>query len=675
MGVQLDVLGVLDVPRVLQNRWCRTLLCMSSTPEPGPGRSQVAEQAERSSELRPEQLQRILRLRSRYLASRLLAAFARDGAVLRSKTDFEQRSAKLLGGDIDGKLRFLFNLYDSDGSGALEHEELDRMLHIELAENGILIRPADSEQLLAAMLREADLDGGGSLCFGEFRSLIDVRPRLRDRLAEHGVALLRPKPRRLPAKEDGRVRGWIRQRGVLAFWVAVCVAANIALFVSAFLSYRAQGANIWVQIARGGGACLNLDGPLLLVPMLRHLWSALRRTPLGRVLPLDETIGLHRMIGEAVFVFSLVHTGAHLVNVAVVGGALTGAAYISGFALLLVLLLIWGFARDRVRASGRFELFHRVHATYWLWFVIAILHGPVFWIWLLAPGLLFVVEQLMRVRRRSDASHLLEAQVLPGGVTKLRFDRPLGFEYEAGDFIFLRVPAVAKSEWHPFTLSSAPEDPDWLTVHVRVLGNWTQALAERFAVPGSERGEMVYIDGPYGTPSAHIWGCEHAVTIAAGIGVTPFASVLQSLQNLEKRHRRHPSEAVEFRLRRLHFVWICREQVSFEWFHQLLAELELRNDGWLDIQIYFTSARADLTGGVVDLARAILRESRGVDMVTGLRANTHFGRPDLDAMLQSFKDERDIEAPEVFFCGPAGLARGVEASCRRLDLRYRYERF
>ena len=648
---------------------------MSPKPEPEPGRSQVGVRAELSSCLRPEQLQRILRLRSRYLASRLLAAFAQGGAPLRSKADFEERSARLLSGDIEGKLRFLFNLYDSDGSGVLEQEDLDRMLHIELAENGILLRPADSEQLLAAMLQEADLDRGGSLCFTEFRSLIDVRPALRERLAEQGVALLRPKPRRLKAKQDGHIRGWIRQRGVFAFWVGLFLAANLALFVAAFLNYRAQGANIWVQIARGGGACLNFDGPLLLVPMLRHLWSAIRRTPFARVLPLDETIGLHRMIGEAVFGFSLVHTVAHLVNVAIVGGSLTGTAYISGFVLVLVLILIWVFARDRVRASGRFELFHRVHASYWLWFLVALLHGPVFWIWLLAPGLLFVVEQLMRVHRRSDGSHLLEAQVLPGGVTKLRFDRPLGFKYEAGDFIFLRVPAVAKSEWHPFTLSSAPEDPDWLTVHVRVLGNWTQALAERFAVPGSERGERVYVDGPYGTPSAHIWRCEHAVTIAAGIGVTPFASVLQSLKNLEDRHRRHPSEAKEFRLRRLHFVWICREQVSFEWFHQLLAELELINDGWLDIQIYFTSARADLTGGVVDLARAILRESRGIDMVTGLRSRTHFGRPDIDAMLGKFAKEGNLAAPEVFFCGPEGLSRRVEVSCRRLDLRYRYERF
>ena len=39
----------------------------------------------------------------------------------------------------------------------------------------------------------------------------------------------------------------------------------------------------------------------------------------------------------------------------------------------------------------------------------------------------------------------------------------------------------------------------------------------------------MFIDGPYGTPSGDIFQAEHAVLIGAGIGVTPFASILQSI--------------------------------------------------------------------------------------------------------------------------------------------------
>lgn len=39
------------------------------------------------------------------------------------------------------------------------------------------------------------------------------------------------------------------------------------------------------------------------------------------------------------------------------------------------------------------------------------------------------------------------------------------------------------------------------------------------------------MDGPYGAPSSHIFQAQHAVLIATGIGVTPFASILQSIMH------------------------------------------------------------------------------------------------------------------------------------------------
>ena len=37
------------------------------------------------------------------------------------------------------------------------------------------------------------------------------------------------------------------------------------------------------------------------------------------------------------------------------------------------------------------------------------------------------------------------------------------------------------------------------------------------------------VDGPFGSPSSNIYRAEHAVLIGTGIGVTPFASILQSI--------------------------------------------------------------------------------------------------------------------------------------------------
>ncbi len=41
----------------------------------------------------------------------------------------------------------------------------------------------------------------------------------------------------------------------------------------------------------------------------------------------------------------------------------------------------------------------------------------------------------------------------------------------------------------------------------------------------------IFVDGPFGAPSSNIFRAEHAVLIGTGIGVTPFASILQSIMH------------------------------------------------------------------------------------------------------------------------------------------------
>ena len=70
-----------------------------------------------------------------------------------------------------------------------------------------------------------------------------------------------------------------------------------------------------------------------------------------------------------------------------------------------------------------------------------------------------------------------------------------------------------------------------------------------------------YLDEPYGSPS-HLFEARFAVMIA-GIGVTPFASILESISQCEPK--------TLGRLERAHFFWLNRDQYSFEWLAALLA--------------------------------------------------------------------------------------------------------
>ncbi|NXR28416.1 NOX5 oxidase, partial [Cinclus mexicanus] len=84
-------------------------------------------------------------------------------------------------------------------------------------------------------------------------------------------------------------------------------------------------------------------------------------------------------------------------------------------------------------------------------------------------------------------------------VTHLVIQRPKSFRFQPGDYIYLNIPAIAAYEWHPFSISSAPEQPDTLWLHIRARGQWTTKLYEYFQQlelhgpepnpPGKSRGE------------------------------------------------------------------------------------------------------------------------------------------------------------------------------------------
>lgn len=50
-----------------------------------------------------------------------------------------------------------------------------------------------------------------------------------------------------------------------------------------------------------------------------------------------------------------------------------------------------------------------------------------------------------------------------------------GFKMDVGQYVFLNCPEISQLEWHPFTMTSAPEE-DFFTVHIRKAGDWTETL-------------------------------------------------------------------------------------------------------------------------------------------------------------------------------------------------------
>jgi len=629
-----------------------------------------------------QDLRAALGLRSEYLARRVLAVFDKDGDGTVDKAEFLEGVRRLVFGSDRDKLLFAFRVHDHDGDGRITEQELLRMITLSLGESEVARATQPPEQLTRAVFRAADRNRDGAISFDELEAVVRKHPALLEKMTRSEAIWIAPNEDLLAwldargGKPQPRTVGQTSEYGWLpALFLALWVLANGAVFVLAMLKDVTLAPDPAAQLGRALGRCADLNGALILVPMMRRLLTRARASRLGKVIPIDDSIDFHRLVGHTLFGLSVAHAAAFVVAYATghasspVWAVVATARGGTGIALLVVFFVMWAFSLSFIRRSSRFELFYFTHLLYVAWFVLAVAHAPSFLLWAGVPLLGFGVEQVTRLLRRAPATPVIAAEDLRSGVTRLELEKPPGFDFGPGDYVFLRVPAIARHEWHPFTVSSAPER-DTLTFHVRSLGNWTAALRQ-LAARGSTANLVASVDGPYGSPSAHIFESKNAVLIGAGIGVTPFASVLESLVLRRNGESRRPSE-----LRKVHFFWLNRDQYSFEWFRDLLAELEAQDrENLLDIHLCMNGRGAGVTTLGVELAREVMHASGRSDLITGLRTHTHIGSPDWEAMLGDVARWHPNERVDVFFCGPPGLAAKLRPICARLGMTFREERF
>uniref|UniRef100_M3YLX9 NADPH oxidase 2 n=1 Tax=Mustela putorius furo TaxID=9669 RepID=M3YLX9_MUSPF len=235
-----------------------------------------------------------------------------------------------------------------------------------------------------------------------------------------------------------------------------------------------------------------------------------------------------------------------------------------------------------------------------------------------------------------------------------------GFKMEVGQYIFVKCPKVSRLEWHPFTLTSAPEE-DFFSIHIRIVGDWTEGL---FNACGCDKQEFqdawklpkIAVDGPFGTASEDVFSYEVVMLVGAGIGVTPFASILKSVWY------KYCNNATNLRLKKIYFYWLCRDTHAFEWFADLLQLLETQmqernNAGFLSYNIYLTGwdeSQAD---------HFAVHHDEEKDVITGLKQKTLYGRPNWDNEFKTIASQHPNTRIGVFLCGPEALAETLSKQC------------
>ncbi|XP_078514547.1 NADPH oxidase 4 isoform X2 [Lissotriton helveticus] len=282
-------------------------------------------------------------------------------------------------------------------------------------------------------------------------------------------------------------------------------------------------------------------------------------------------------------------------------------------------------------------------------------HFPETWLWISGPLCLYCAERLYRYIRSSKPVTITSVISHPCDVIEIQMIKE-DFRARPGQYIILHCPGVSALEQHPFTLTMCPTDNKaTFGVHLKVVGDWTERFRDLLLSHSSDAAEILpilhqrhypslYIDGPFGSPSEEVLNYEVSLCVAGGIGVTPFASLLNQLR----------SSWEQYKLRRLYFIWVCRDIESFRWFADLLCMLhdklwqENRPD-YLNIQLYLSQA---------DGMQKIIGEK-----YHALNSRLSVGRPNWKTLFQELAKCNRQKTVGVFCCGPKGISKALHRLC------------
>ncbi|HEU0256242.1 MAG TPA: FAD-dependent oxidoreductase [Microbacteriaceae bacterium] len=130
---------------------------------------------------------------------------------------------------------------------------------------------------------------------------------------------------------------------------------------------------------------------------------------------------------------------------------------------------------------------------------------------------------------------LLERQEVARNTIVLRFEKPEGFEFRAGqyaDYTLLEPTETdAEGDTREFTFSSAPFE-DHLACTIRLRDTAFKRVVQKLPV-----GAEVELDAPYGSFVLHRKAARPAVFMTGGVGVTPARSILLQADHDHTGHK------------------------------------------------------------------------------------------------------------------------------------------
>ncbi|KAL2503340.1 Riboflavin synthase-like superfamily protein [Forsythia ovata] len=670
---------------------------------------------------------------------------------------------------FDARLQIFFDMADSNGDGRITRDEVQELIMLSASANKLSNLKERAEEYASLIMEELDPDNIGYIELWQLETLLLQRDSYMNYSRPLSTAsvgwsqnLSALKPRNIVNKIGSTLkyllldhwqRGWI-----LLLWII----AMAGLFTWKFLQYKHKAAfqimGYCLTTAKGAAETLKLNMALILLPVCRNILTWLRSTRARLFIPFDDNINFHKIIACGIAAGIIIHAGNHILcdfprvvhsspeNFALIASdfnnvkptyasLMTGVVGSTGISMVVLMTIAFtlatrGFRKNVVklptpfnRLTG-FNAFWYSHHLLAVVYILLLIHSTFLflvhqwyqkttWMYISIPLFLYVAERSLRTCRSEHyAVKILKVSVLPGGVFSLIMAKPNGFKYRSGQYMFLQCPKISPFEWHPFSLTSAPGD-NYLSVHIRTVGDWTQELKRVFTEDNSSTcvigrakfgalGNVdqtglpkLLVDGPYGAPAQDTQNYDVLLLVGLGIGATPFISILKDLLNNTRpddqvdsntEASKSDDSSTSFgsssiassgkkkseRTRSAHFYWVTREHGSFEWFKGVMNEVaEMDHKGQIEMHNYLTSVyeEGDARSTLITMVQALNHAKNGVDILSGTRVKTHFARPDWREVFNKIASKHPFSTIGVFYCGMPILAKELKKLSQEMTYR------
>ncbi|XP_057517305.1 respiratory burst oxidase homolog protein A-like isoform X1 [Amaranthus tricolor] len=673
---------------------------------------------------------------SQFASALLQALQGRKKLTKLTKRELYGNWLRLSNPSYDSSIQILFDMCDKDMDGKITKEDLKQMITLSGCTNNMGFKQEETERFASMLMQEVDTQQKGYIEMYELKEVLKTVITKEYLLTEEKLTvyfntlnsdkIISNQNQTVISMPEIIFRTYWRRAWVVTLWLLVC----ISLFTWKFIQYKHRAAfqvmGYCLSTAKGAAETLKLNMALILLPVCRNLLTCLRKSPhISSIVPFNDNINFHKLIGGGIVIGVILHGGTHLtcdlprittcnplIFQSTFGNkfgnqqpsyieVLCTTEVATGIAMVILMAIAFSLATrmPRRQSTSLPEPIRRVtgYNTFWyshhlliLVYILLVFHSMFLflvssfaekttWMYLAIPVFLYGGERIYRnIRSEIAEVNVIQANMYPGKVLNLKLSKPSTFNYKSGMYIFIKCPQVSPYEWHPFSLTSGPND-NHLSIHVRNLGDWSYQMHNTFheaMLSKAYNYPKVYMDGPYGAASQDHVKYEVVVLIGLGIGATPFISVLkdiadklQSPLNSNQINKRY-SDFSKGPLK-AYLYWVTREHGSLGWFKDAMKEISQANQKQRVIEMhnFLTSVHksGDARSVFLTIIQALYFAKTGLDVFSQTQVPTHFSRPNWFTVFSNLALRHVGSNIGVFYCGPLKLARELQDLCTQFS--------